>query len=396
MVKTFRPNLEQLEDRTLLDAASVLASLQDAKIQALAQKEFNKHQQLSRADMIDIFHEVTKEGKVVNATELGDLATLVNNSSVLNIPGYVANLAGKVIDFNPANKHFKGKKLVSNGQLVAGDAVTFLTDLVDKWFLGQDLPLAVNAYGGAQSYAFAEGTLFGAHGPSDVDLAQGEIGDCFFLAALGAAVVRDPKAIRGMFISNGDDTYTVRFYDEVFQQDGTVQEVPDYVTVNDEFPESSGEFIFANLGESLSNRSNVLWVALAEEAYAQVGEEGWSRGADVPNSYRSINGGVTLVALQQIMGETTSWLDPINANAITQIISDLKAGDLITLDSNFFESSSSHVIANHSYYVTAYSTVTKKFTAVNPWGIHLKTVGTLELTASQVERYFMDFDEAAV
>jgi hypothetical protein len=384
-------SLEQLETRIMPDAASVLASLQDSHVRTLAQKEFTRDNQLNRIDMMAIFREVAKEGKTVNAAALGDLATLVNNSSILNIPGYVENLSSKVIDYNPANKHFEGRTLVSNGRLVAGDSVSVLTDLIDKWFLGEDLPTPENAGGQTCGYAWAKGVLF-AHGkPSDADIVQGEIGDCFFLSALGSAAAHDSSAITHMFISNGDGTYTVRFYQEIFEPDGSIQQVPDYVTVNLELPESSGQFVFANLGKSISSSSNVLWVALVEKAYAQLAAEGWSAGGTA-NSYRSINGGPTPAAMQQIMGEPVSWVAPLNSSAIRQMINDLNTGDLVSLDSEPFEPSSSHVIADHSYYVIGYDEHKGTFTALNPWGI---TDGTLHLTASQVERYFLDYDEAA-
>ncbi len=54
---------------------------------------------------------------------------------------------------------------------------------------------------------FAEGQ------PRLEDVNQGTIGDCFFLAPLGALVHRDPERVRGMIRDNGDGTFTVRFGD---------------------------------------------------------------------------------------------------------------------------------------------------------------------------------------
>jgi len=385
--------VEQLEGRTLLNAASVLASLQDANIRTLAQADYsNSHGSLTRDDMIGIFNAVAKEGTTVNSTELSDLATLVNNGNVLGMQGSVEDLAGKVIGFNPANVTFHGKKILSSGQLDAGQAGSKLTDLVDKWFLGEDLPVSVDAWGDSHAYAMAKGSLFGPGGPTNLDVVQGEIGDCYFLSPLAETAARDPQAIRDMFVSNGDGTYTVRF----FEQSGSAQ-VADYVTVNCEFPADSGQFVFADMGRSVSSTANVLWVPLAEKAYAQLAQEGWSRAGDASpaNSYGAIDGGNGYVALQQVLGESTAWVAPLNSSAINTMINDLKAGDLITLASNSSESSKSHVIADHEYYVTGYNAATKTFTVVNPWGANLKTIGTLHLTAAQVEHYFSEFDEAA-
>ena len=50
-----------------------------------------------------------------------------------------------------------------------------LQDLVDKWFLGEDLPTIdmQNLSGESVSYAPASGTLFGSGGPSYQDVFQG-------------------------------------------------------------------------------------------------------------------------------------------------------------------------------------------------------------------------------
>jgi len=384
--------VEQLEGRTLLNSASVLASLQDANIRTLAQTDYSSHGSLTRNDMIGIFNAAAKEGTVVNATELTDLATLVNNGTELGMKSYVQDLAGKVIGYNPANVTFHGKKILSSGQLDAGQAGSKLTDLVDKWFLGQDLPVSADAWGQKHAYAMAKGSLFASGGPSNLDVLQGEIGDCYFLSPLAETAARDPQAIKDMFVDNGDGTYTVRF----FEQSGSAQ-VADYVTVNCEFPADSGQFVFADMGQSASSTANVLWVPLAEKAYAQLAQEGWSRAGDAgpANSYGAIDGGNGYVALQQVLGESTSWVASLNTSAINAMINDLEAGDLITLASNSYEPTKSHVIADHEYYVTGYNATTKTFTVVNPWGANLKTIGTLHLTAAQVEQYFSEFDEAA-
>jgi hypothetical protein len=307
------------------------------------------------------------------------------------VPAYVENLASKVIGYNPANTHFRGKTLLPTGQLSAGQSGSMLTKLVDKWFLGQDLPTATDGSGQRHSYALAKGGLFRTSGPSNLDVMQGDIGDCYFLSALAETAARDPPAIRGMFIDNGDGTFTVRFYNQV----GTLQ-AADYVTVNCAFPSASGRFVFADMGKSISNRGNVLWVALAEKAYAQLAEEGWSRAEDAgpANSYAAIDGGCGDVALQQILGESASWTS-LTAAASDALILHVQTGDLVTLASSWSEPNKSHVIADHEYYVTGYNAGTGMFTVVNPWGANLRAIGTLHLTAAQVEAYFVEFDVAA-
>lgn len=367
--------------------ASVLASLSDPGIKALAQKDYLDGS-LSRNDMIGIFNQVARQGnKVVDATELMDLHTLVDNATVL-MPQYVEKLATKVIDYNLANRHFQGKVLLPSGQLAAGQSGTKLTTLVDKWFRGRDVPKAMDPYGRTYSYASASGRLFGAHGPNYQDVHQGQVGDCYFVASLSAAVARAPMAIKNMFINNGDGTFTVRFFN---------CGVVDYVTVNRQLPvDEAGRFIFAGQGQSAGYGGNILWANLAEKAYAQLAEEGWSRAwfANPANSYSSINGGRSYITLAQITGRS-AWAAPVNSRTTGELITALKYGTLVTIGTKYSEPENSHVIPRHVYYVTGYDAGAKTFTVVNPWGADLPTIGTLHLTARQMQKYFSEFDVAA-
>src|SRR5262249_28063160 len=146
----------------------------------------------------------------------------------------------------------------------------------------------------------ASGTMFGGgvNGPLDVN--QGGDADCYFIAALGEVAYKTPSAIYNMFIDNGDNTWTVRFFNG---------STPDYVTVDRYYPANGrGYFIFDNSAHRLSDTSNKLWVAAAEKAYAQIAEEGWTRGtgANMANSYGSINYGDPQNTLREITGLATS------------------------------------------------------------------------------------------
>jgi hypothetical protein len=68
-----------------------------------------------------------------------------------------------------------------------------------------DYPVTSYAY---QSFA---GSLF-VNGPAYDDSNQGYLGDCYFIAAMDAIADSLPAAIQNMFVENGDNTWTVRFY----------------------------------------------------------------------------------------------------------------------------------------------------------------------------------------
>ena len=103
------------------------------------------------------------------------------------------------------------------------------------------------------------------NGISYMDVDQGGVGDCYFIASLGAAAKDKPGVISNMFTDNGDGTFTVRF----FKPDGS----RDYVTVDRYLPTNGGTARYAGWGGGhVSEVDNELWVALAEKAYAQVNE----------------------------------------------------------------------------------------------------------------------------
>ena len=250
--------------------------LSDAGLAALADSDFARDNSISRTDFIGLLEAVASRGTVTNS-EMTTLQTLLGNSSLLNIPNYVENLATKVVDGNPANATYLGQPL---GNLAAGSSPTQVLDLMNKWFYGTDKPLVSNPYGLCYEPAF--GTLFGTAGPQPSDVIPGALNDGYFLNALSQLAAQSPAAIENMFINNGDGTYTVRFFDNG---------VPDYVTV-DLFllctNTTNSQFVYANAGQSIENPGNILWVALAEKAYAQLAEEGWTC-TSTANNYASID-----------------------------------------------------------------------------------------------------------
>ncbi len=321
---------------------------------------------LDRNDAIAIFREA-KDGGVVDGNELTDLRQLVNNASYLGIPEYVRILANKVVNSDPANQKYQGETL---GNLYAGSSDTQIENLISKWFLGSDRPTT------GYTYHYASGSLF-QNGINYQDIKQGNINDCYFLAGLAATALRSPSKIESMFIDNGDNTFTVRFFSNG---------VADYVTVDRYLPTNSqGNFVYANLGDYYNNSANELWVALAEKAYAQINESG-NIYQDNTNSYNGIgNGGYISDAFTHITGLNTSF----NLLDFTSIINTLNSRQLIGLSTkpSVFES---HLIANHAYVLVNYNSSSQTFTLFNPWGIDngSSKPGIVELAWSQIEANF--------
>ncbi len=108
-------------------------------------------------------------------------------------------------------------------------------------------------------YQWVRGRLF-VDGASKDDVVQGQIGDCYFAAAVASVAAQRPELIEDAITDNGDGTYTVRFYEPRYS--GEPRQVE--VTVDGQLPTRWGGIHY---GKG-SDRSE-LWVGILEKAYAQ-------------------------------------------------------------------------------------------------------------------------------
>jgi hypothetical protein len=409
----YRPLVEQLEQRIVQSATPwVLSHLQDPGIRGLAISLYKRDGGLTFADTIAIFQEAAQDGKVTTR-ELGDLRTLAANGSRLGMTPDVQDLASKTVNANPANATFQDQPLpagsVVNGALQPGRTGAALTELIDKWFLGQDHPDLTSTT--ATGYQAVQGTLFGASGPQATDVQQGNVADCYYMSPLAIMAQNDPATIQSMFtyegVANGSAVYAVRFYNN-----GQA----DYVTVDDQLPvgtDANGNPMLeaAGYGDPVNNPQTVLWVSLAEKAYAQLSAEGWSRAYEQGwradwnvNTYDSLNIGWGYHSLEEITGRTGTTVNVPSSTAANsgaakqQLISAIQAGDLIVLASDDPKGSLPYgVVKNHYYAVTGYAN--GKFDLLNPYADEAtyKPDGarTLQLTWAQLQQTFSDWEYVA-
>jgi hypothetical protein len=193
-----------------------------------------------------------------------------------------------------------------------------------------------------------ERPLFTANGPSYTDVHQTGLSDCYLIAALAEVAARSPGAVENMFLDNGDGTVTVRLYPGLYLgSDAT----PRYVTVD------------TNLGLQGDQPISDLWVAVAEQAYAQ------AFNVTVPQLG---GGGDANVALSIIAGVPAS-VGVVNANTIAQ---DWLAGKLICLSTPATASGGPagcingvNIVSNHWYAMVNYDPSANAFSLFNPWGV---------------------------
>jgi hypothetical protein len=340
---------------------------------------------INRSDMISLLRSA-EDGNVVDATEFADLRAIVANSSLFGTLNYVNQLASDVVNGSAANAKYLGGAL---GNLAAGATGTKMDNLVNKWFLGVDHPVASgDAYHVYSSYRQFSGSLF-VNGATYTDIQQGYLGDCYFMSTLGEAALRNNAAITNMFIVNGDGTYTLKFFNN-----GAAT----YVTVDSYLPtDSSGRAIYAGLGMMYNNAGNELWTALAEKGYVQLNELGWERpglSGNGQNSYSAISGGYIYAAQGQITGAATTAFTMTGTAAnqnFSTFVSAFNAGKLIGFASKAHPASTT-VVGGHAYAVVGYNATNQTVTLFNPWGIQY---GLVTLNWSQIQQNFDYFDRTA-
>ncbi len=340
-------------------------NLKDAGLISLA-RSLGGDGNLSRNDMISIFRNTKDQGQI-DANEITDLRTLVSNATRFSISESVRVLSDYIVNGNPANQWWTGgtTNQTALGNLAVGSSETQMERLVGKWFLGSDRPdiradgdsanQSGGAYTGDKTYRAISGSLF-QNGIDAEDIAQGALGSCYYLAVLASIAQEKPSYIQNMFINNGDNTYTVRFFNNGIAQ---------YVTVDNYLPtNSTGRLIYSSAGNAFNDSTNELWVALAEKAYAQLAESGWSRPGEVKNAYTSIEGGWMDYVTTQITG-INATLKEVSTLTKNQLIALANSNQILT--AGFVYGAGYGVVNGHAYTVSGYNAATGTFYLRNPW-----------------------------
>jgi hypothetical protein len=345
-------------------------------------------------DMLQVL-EVAANNSATNglsAIDMHDLKVILSHAAQLQMPNYVQVLGDDVVYGSTANAHYQGQSL---GNLAVSSPQAQVQDLINKWFLGLDHPVAqyTDAMGNTQNctYTAAGSTLYGASGPTYLDMDQGELGDCYFLSSCGAISKSNPAAITNMILADpaipngivpngilpgGYDAWTIRFYNNG---------VPDFVTVDNQLPTVGGQLVFDGFGQTPG--SAVLWLPLLEKAYAQwneVGNENHGGGDDGINSYMVVQGGWPDQACTQMLGQTAQsvldWPGNLTAAGQSWLVSAIQANEACCVGTNIaynpaypqypegYDPATS-MFGGHAYMVGGYNAASQTFILYNPWGI---------------------------
>jgi hypothetical protein len=319
------------------------------------------------------------QAEAVGGMSAGKFAALQAIAKELNVAGGIATSAevqqlfDDVVLGNSANKGWTGggATTVALGNLSATSTATQTSELIGKWFLGSDDPSIVGpGMVSGSTYRATTGSLFGSSGVlSYAQVNQGDVGDCYFEAALAGLAQQDPSLIKNMITVNSNGTYTVDFAGA----NGT----RDYVTVNSDLAYMSGyqyasgsRLMFDNGGSS-----GTLWSSIIEKAYVEFRSQ-----QSGTNSYASIAGGWDN-GLSDLTGQSVQDYAPHGETStqLTSLLSTMQtalANHEVVLMNDASANSALHLVGGHMYDVLSVNVAAGTVTLDNPWNSNGATNGT--------------------
>jgi hypothetical protein len=224
-------------------------------------------------------------------------------------------------------------------------------------------------------YEFDQSDLYGPSGnPSEQDIQQNSIGDCYFVATLGAVADQQPGRIKDAISYNPlTGTFSVKMY----KPDGTAVTIP--VTQQDILDNKSRAG-----GSKLDNGGGPIWPAVMETAYAKMNDGNWSDG--LAQGYNKIGaGGFGRDGTMAVTGSSgtdlvpaTVWFFPTTLKSdilFNQVSAALAQGKPVTLSTDPESGTAQDgLIDNHVYvvdriYKDANGNV--KVELRNPWGTNI-------------------------
>lgn len=207
------------------------------------------------------------------------------------------------------------------------------------------------------------------------EIAQGQIGDCWFLAALGGVANDDPDFIRNHMVQNPDGTWTVTMYD-----DGE----PVKITVEPTVPEGS-------VSEPGTRDPN--WASIYEKAAAEY----------YGGEYADLEGGKSIDAYEAITGKEADSHGEASISEIEDLLADGPVALSTEDDDSYWwwedEVDDNRIVPNHAYIVegvTENANGEKVIQIRNPWGPSGGNLdgqfkdGYLEITEEQYRENFDD------
>jgi Calpain family cysteine protease len=362
---------------------------------------------LNRNDLLSLFDNSVGSDRIFTADELSDFKLIVNNSTLFNTPDSVRYLTNRVIQDASPNLGADQFQSIVGRWLRGTEAPTPIFDQDERTDTGEP------AKQFQLQYAVVQGPLFGNVGQARIGgINQGQLGNCAFLAALGAtfgpqlndAGNQASAIINNMIIDNGDNTYTVRFYnDRTLQaQYVTVDRRVALATVSDPDAgiETGNIFGARPFGTLLPSNpaNNPIWVPIVERAYAQYRQDPNQTGQP---GYNAIGQGDNVTdPLTRVTGRRATSFFTTNIT-FEQIQTALAGGQFIEVGTpeGVQKATEGLIVDTHAYSLTnAYVTQSgeQRIVVRNPWGQDGyqsrdgRNDGFLDLSFEEFKTYFED------
>jgi hypothetical protein len=209
------------------------------------------------------------------------------------------------------------------------------------------------------------GPLF-IDGAKPGDVQQGQIGNCYFPAAMAAIAQANPDAITNLIKDNGDGTYTVTFKQRDWAT-GRFKDVPIRVD-GDLYTRAWGGPLYGRSSNSADPKKMELWFPLVEKAYAQ-----WK------GSYDAIgNGGHVSDVFEDCLGVEAGWMSLAYASAdkvweriVSSVDNHKPVGAGTYGEDQEARYTNTGVYADHAYSILGYEKGAngERFVVLrNPWG----------------------------
>ena len=374
-------------DATHTDTAApgFLDELHNVRIRTDVADALGANDSLSYHGMLQVLDAAAVGGMTAGKFHtLETLASLFNAPDGITTSAYVQHVSHSLIDGDPANAEWTGGEStpIALGNLSATSTQAQVDDLIGKWFLGTDLPSLAGTGSIEATYEVHKGPLFAAHeAPSYLDVNQGSLGDCWFVATLAEVALKDPSAIESMITNNGNGTDGVRFF---------VDGVADYVTVNNELPTGSEPWANgSHLAFANGAKGDPLWAELVEKAFAELNAEPNAVHGDsglASNAYEGIAGGFPENALAEITGQDsfTFTSNHLVADAAT-IGAAFDSGEEVELGTDIVPKEyRGDLVNSHVFEVIGYNASTDEFTIHNPWGSASASPMTFTMSAHEL------------
>ena len=248
---------------------------------------------------------------------------------------------------------------------------------------------AIQADDPSSAYAGHAGTPF-VRGGGDADrvdpndVTQGNLGDCYLLAAAAAVARLNPALIEQMIHDNGDGTYNVTLHVSADGVSFLGRGASTTVRVDSQFPTGPGgpatpgipaapgaatTPTYAQHGDTSATRGPELWVMLIEKAYAVLRGQG---------AFQAIESGRGSEGVRALTGVASTWHSMgtrTNAEMLGDIRSALDDGKPVTCPTPAAFPAAAQAIATtwqavqgHAYTPSDVDVSAQTLDLQNPWG----------------------------